>query len=177
MLPKPRAFWISLCNLVGLGLSLSGVVLLFFYALPPVVPGAPQAITAEGGSQDATRSYVRDAHIGLAFVIAGTVMEAVPPLAMFLLVARRGSGPTLKLSPSQAADVALFSTDHLRVVYKEAGTGDPARLGASNLTRSQLEGIIRYRVWKEERRFYVTTIAAVAAAVFAFAAWLFPTGH
>src|ERR1700754_1479039 len=66
MLPKPRAFWISLCNLVGLGLSLIGVILLFFYALPPVVPGAPQAITAEGGSNDASRSFNRNAHIGLA---------------------------------------------------------------------------------------------------------------
>jgi hypothetical protein len=63
---QKRAFWISLCNLVGLILSLSGVILLFFYALPPVVPGAPQAITSDGGSMDASRIYTKYAHIGVS---------------------------------------------------------------------------------------------------------------
>ena len=31
---RPRAFWISLCNVVGLLFSLTGLLLLFWFALP-----------------------------------------------------------------------------------------------------------------------------------------------
>ena len=45
-LRRPRAFWISTCNIFGLACSLAGVVLLFWFALPNTVPGGPQALGA-----------------------------------------------------------------------------------------------------------------------------------
>ena len=46
-LRRPRAFWISVCNLVGLAFSLAGVVVLLLFALPPEVPGTGTALTAD----------------------------------------------------------------------------------------------------------------------------------
>ena len=41
ILRRPRAFWISVVNLVGLAFSMVGVVLLFWYALSEAPPGGP----------------------------------------------------------------------------------------------------------------------------------------
>src|SRR5207237_23461 len=63
--------------------SLAGVLLLVYYALPVEVPGGPVVLSAEGGGgpewEADLRRYERTARIGLALVIAGTLMEAVPP--------------------------------------------------------------------------------------------------
>jgi hypothetical protein len=87
----PRAFWISLCNVVGLACSLAGLLLLFYFALPNEVPGAPSAL-AEGGSPDwqkQQRHYKTYAHWGLALAVVGTIMEAVPPVCTTIGSARR----------------------------------------------------------------------------------------
>src|SRR6202040_2310876 len=47
ILRRPRAFWISMCNLLGILCSLVGVVLLLLFALPPEVPGAGTGLTAD----------------------------------------------------------------------------------------------------------------------------------
>jgi hypothetical protein len=69
------------CNLVGLLCSMVGVVLLFWYALPNGVPGAlsPLGATFPPSAVPAYLRYTRNAHIGLALVIIGTLLEAVPP--------------------------------------------------------------------------------------------------
>jgi hypothetical protein len=84
-LRRPRSFWISAANLLGLVCSLVGVVMLFWYALPNEPPAAPVVIVADRSpeekeaQEDAQRRYDRYAHIGLALVLIGTVLEAVPP--------------------------------------------------------------------------------------------------
>ena len=82
ILRRPRAFWISVCNLVGLAFSLVGVLLLFWYALPVKPPGAGSSLAISGFGPDweaAVRRYDWYAHIGLVLVVIGTVLEAVPP--------------------------------------------------------------------------------------------------
>jgi hypothetical protein len=75
----PRAFWISVCNVVGLVFSMVGVVLLFFFALPNEAPGGPaelwrNSITADASHAEATeRHYARSAYLGLALVLVGSV--------------------------------------------------------------------------------------------------------
>jgi hypothetical protein len=82
-LRRPHAFWISVCNLVGLLCSIVGVLLLVYYALPVEVPGGPVSLGAEEGGgpewQAEVQRYARNARIGLVLVIAGTLLEAVPP--------------------------------------------------------------------------------------------------
>jgi hypothetical protein len=92
---RPRAFWIAACNLVGLALSLTGVVLLFFYALPVEPPLGPHAMTDEGmpGGEAQLAIYRWHAGVGLILVCLGTIMEAVPPLYVALGSARRRSRP------------------------------------------------------------------------------------
>jgi hypothetical protein len=92
-LQRPRAFWISLCNLVGLLFSLVGVVLLFYYALPVRPPLAPAGITNEGrpGFEAQIARYDCLAHVGLGLVIVGTLLEAVAPLCTAIGSARRSS--------------------------------------------------------------------------------------
>ena len=72
-----------MCNLVGLAFSLVGVVLLLLFALPPEVPGAGTGLTADNNDvaklEAETRRFTRNAHIGLALVVVGTALEAVPP--------------------------------------------------------------------------------------------------
>jgi hypothetical protein len=82
ILRRPRAFWISVCNLVGLLCSMVGVVLLFWYALPNGVPGAlsPLGPTFSSDAVPEYLRYTRNAHIGLVLVLLGTLLEAVPPL-------------------------------------------------------------------------------------------------
>jgi hypothetical protein len=80
---RPRAFWISVCNLVGLACSMVGVVLLFWYALPDAPPGGPGVLSLGGGGglvwQAEMRRYHTLAYTGLALVLIGTLLEAVPP--------------------------------------------------------------------------------------------------
>jgi hypothetical protein len=83
-LRRPRAFWISACNVIGLLCSVAGVVLLFWFALPPRIPGGPSFLTSDRPPapewEAENRRYDRNAHIGLGLVIVGTLMEAVPPV-------------------------------------------------------------------------------------------------
>jgi hypothetical protein len=84
ILRRPRAFWISVCNLVGLAFSLAGVVLLFWYALPVEVPGAEILVPDRSPEQrqreeDDTRRYHILANWGFGLVILGTLLEAIPP--------------------------------------------------------------------------------------------------
>jgi hypothetical protein len=82
ILRRPRAFWISVCNLLGLLLSLVGVVMLFWYALPVKPPGEGPLLAISGFGPDweaSVRRYDRYAHIGLVLVVIGTALEAVPP--------------------------------------------------------------------------------------------------
>lgn len=73
-----------MCNLVGLAFSLAGVLLLFYYALPNELPGAPSGLNVHPGDQQlyqvAWGLYDRYSHIGLYLVLIGTLLEAVPPL-------------------------------------------------------------------------------------------------
>jgi hypothetical protein len=92
MTPRlPRAFWISLCNVVGLAFSLAGLLLLFYFALPNEVLGAPGALVmqARPGWEKRQRLYNTYAHWGLALAALGTIMEAVPPVCMTVGSARR----------------------------------------------------------------------------------------
>jgi hypothetical protein len=87
----PRAFWISLCNVAGLGCSLAGLILLFLYALPNEVPGGP-GFLAEGGTpgwEKRQRHYQTYSHWGFGLAVVGTIMEAVPPVCTTIGSARR----------------------------------------------------------------------------------------
>jgi hypothetical protein len=90
-LRRPRAFWISMCNIIGLLCSVAGVVLLFWFALPNAAPGGPEAFGIGRGGGPAweaeNQRYDRLGHIGLVLVVIGTLMEAVLPPAP-----RSGSG-------------------------------------------------------------------------------------
>jgi hypothetical protein len=89
-LRRPRAFWISMCNIMGLLCSVAGVVLLFWFALPNTAPGGLTAFSPGGPVWEAeNRRYDRLAHIGLVLVVVGTMMEAVPPLCTAIGSARR----------------------------------------------------------------------------------------
>ena len=67
-LRRPRAFWISVCNLVGLACSLAGVVLLLWFSVGPEIPGASTPLGAENGKEQLfqieSRRYGRNATIG-----------------------------------------------------------------------------------------------------------------
>jgi hypothetical protein len=107
ILRRPRAFWISLCNLVGLAFSVAGVVLLLLFALPPEVPGTGTVLTGDNSNpvklQAETRRFTRNAHIGLALVSIGTLLEAVPPFCTALgSWRRRPSSPQVQ-RPHQAS--------------------------------------------------------------------------
>jgi len=82
-LRRPRAFWISVCNVIGLICSMVGVVLLFWFALPNRGPGAPGVMLfneASPGFAVEQERYQRNAYIGLVLVLLGTILEAVPPV-------------------------------------------------------------------------------------------------
>jgi hypothetical protein len=88
LLRRPRAFWISIVNLVGLACSVAGVLLLFYNVLPTPMPGEGTGLA--GGDANRTlweaeyRRHDRDAHIGLVLVLLGTALEAVPPVCTAL---------------------------------------------------------------------------------------------
>jgi len=62
-----------------------GVVMLFWYALPEEPPGGPgKLLTVSGGGPEweaAVQRYHTYARIGLALVLVGTILEAVPPFS------------------------------------------------------------------------------------------------
>ena len=82
ILRRPCAFWISAVNLLGLLCNLAGVLLLVYYALPLEFREGPVSLHGGGGPEWEAKlgRYDRNAHIGLALVIVGTLLEAVPPL-------------------------------------------------------------------------------------------------
>jgi hypothetical protein len=55
-LRRPCAFWISVCNVIGLACSMVGVVLLFWYALPNEPPGGPGILAGGAAGQRGKRS-------------------------------------------------------------------------------------------------------------------------
>jgi hypothetical protein len=99
---RPRAFWISLCNVVGLACSLAGLLLLFYFALPNEVPGASILLgDAPPGWEKQQLRYNRYAHWGLALAVVGTIMEAVPPVCTAIGSARRRR----RIPPSDNGDL------------------------------------------------------------------------
>jgi hypothetical protein len=81
-LRRPRTFWVSIVNLVGLACSLVGVVLLFWFALPIDPPGATEYFWGGPPGSEwwyARQRYDRYSHIGLALVVVGTLLEAAAP--------------------------------------------------------------------------------------------------
>jgi hypothetical protein len=93
---RPRAFWISVANLVGLTFSVIGVVMLFWYALPARPPGEPISLAVSGGGPEweaEVQRYTRNAHIGLLLVVIGTALEAVPPFCTAIGSWRRRPSP------------------------------------------------------------------------------------
>jgi hypothetical protein len=102
-LRRPRAFWISLCNVVGLVFSLVGLVLLFKFALPNEVPGAPGTLSEGGtpGWEKLQHSYKTYSNLGFALAALGTIMEAVPPFCTAIGSARRRR----RIPPSDNADL------------------------------------------------------------------------
>ena len=116
ILRRPRAFWISVCNLVGLAFSLVGVVLLLLFALPPEIPGTGTFLTADNSDiaklKAETRRFTRNAHIGLALVVVGTVLEAVPPFCTVIGSWRRRP-PIAATSRSTGERSTMWAPPHL----------------------------------------------------------------
>jgi hypothetical protein len=116
ILRRPRAFWISVCNLVGLAFSLAGVALLLFFALSPEVPGTGTGLTGDDSDPAKlaaeTRRFNRNADIGLALVIVGTVLEAVPPFCTTIGSWRRRP-PIAATSRSTGERSTMWAPPHL----------------------------------------------------------------
>jgi hypothetical protein len=116
ILRRPRAFWISAVNLLGLAFSLAGVLLLFWYALPNEPPGAPGVLSVDHGDQqlyqDAARLYYRYSHIGLYLVLIGTLLEAVPPFCTAIGSWRRR--PPIAATPRSTGERStMWAPPHL----------------------------------------------------------------
>jgi hypothetical protein len=116
ILRRPRAFWVSVCNLVGLAFSLVGVVLLLLFALPPEVPETGTVLTADNSDEAKlkaeTRCFTRNAHIGLALVVVGTALEAVPPFSTAIGSWRRRP-PIAATSRSTGERSTMWAPPHL----------------------------------------------------------------
>jgi hypothetical protein len=156
ILRRPRAFWISVCNLVGLLCSIVGVLLLVYFALPVEVPGGPSALGASGPSvpnwEAEVQRYARMARIGLVLVIAGTLMEMVPPLCTAIGSWRRRpiapSAQTPRETPmdpelekvlsyaQKVLDAAIDVVGAARVELNESWARDPKIVGLTILCRS-----------------------------------------
>ena len=156
ILRRPRAFWISVCNLVGLLCSIVGVLLLVYYALPVEVPGGPVSLPAGGPEgpkwQADSRRYERNARIGLALVIAGTLLEAVPPFCTAIGSWRRRpiapSAQTPRETPmdpelekvlsyaQKVLDAAIDVVGAARVEVNESWAQNPKIVGLTILCRS-----------------------------------------
>jgi hypothetical protein len=76
------------------------------------------------------------------------------------------------------ADVDLYSTDQLRAEYHTAQGGSDTliRLRNSNVSRDEIAAEIRWRIHREDCRFWLlatmTFVAAVAGSAAAVLAWL-----
>src|SRR5215469_6416081 len=92
-LKRPRAFWISICNLLGLTCSVAGVLLLFYNVLPTPIAGAGTSLMGDDFDRSTWeaefRRHDRDARIGLVLVLVGTLLEAVPPFCTAIVSWRR----------------------------------------------------------------------------------------
>lgn len=117
VLRRPRAFWISVCNLVGLLCSIAGVLLLVYYALPVEVPGQPKFLAWGAGPEweAAVPRYTRNARLGLVLVIAGTLLEAVPPFCTAIGSWRRRP-PIAATSRSTGERSTMWAPPHLEGV-------------------------------------------------------------
>ena len=150
-LRRPRAFWISVCNLVGLACSLAGVVLLLWFSVGPEIPGASTPLGAENGNEQLfqieSRRYGRNATIGLILVVAGTVLEAVPPFCTAWGSRRRrpnaampqtarespmdprvGEGPQLRAEAHHAA-IDVIDAAPERIKLNQHWTENPEMVG------------------------------------------------
>jgi hypothetical protein len=102
-LRRSRAFWISVFNIIGLLCSMSGVLLLFWYALPN---WPPDEIGFQWSApwEAQRRLYRWYAELGLWLVLLGTVLEAVPPACTAIGSWRRRPntfGGRLRTPPSE----------------------------------------------------------------------------
>jgi hypothetical protein len=152
LLRRPRAFCISTRNIIGLLFSMAGVVLLFCFALPNGAPRGPEAQwrNAVAGSaphwEAVERRYNEYSRIGLALVLLGTAMKAVPPLCTAIgSWRRRPSQITLPASPPTSTlciEVPATSPD------KGLGAAEPGimspRLGVLLL-------VLVWLLWKRRR--------------------------
>jgi hypothetical protein len=113
-LRRPRAFWISVFNLIGLACSMVGVVLLFWYALPNEPPGGPLRLGVPNiEAWEAQRQlYSRYAHWGLGLVLLGTVLEAVPPVCTAIGSWRRRTVPLAQAGKSRRSARRLPRPSH-----------------------------------------------------------------
>jgi hypothetical protein len=115
ILRRPRAFWISVCNLVGLAFSMVGVVMLFWYALPELPPGGAASLAVSGptpGWEAEVQRYHRLAYVGLVLVLIGTLLEAVPPFSTALGSWRRRL-PIAATSRSTGERSTMWAPPHL----------------------------------------------------------------
>lgn len=107
-LGRRRPFWISIINLIGLAFSVSGVLLLFWYALPNEIPNAPNVIVADRDQEEVkaeelqTTLYHYYTKLGLGLVLVGAILEAVPP-ACTAWGSRRGRRVTPVTAPTSCA--------------------------------------------------------------------------
>ena len=154
ILRRPRAFWISVCNLVGLLCSIFGVLLLVYYALPLDFPEGPVSLHGGGGPEWEAKlgRYDRNARIGLALVIVGTLLEAVPPFCTAIGSWRRRliapSAQTPRETPmdpeleralsyaQKVLDAAIDVVGAARVELNESWARDPKIVGLTILCRS-----------------------------------------
>lgn len=173
-LRRPRAFWISLCNVIGLLCSLAGLLLLFYFALPNEVPGAPSLLAtgvASPGWEKEQRRYSTYAHVGLALALAGTIMEAVPSICTAIGSARRrhrasSSADNMRRHRNEMPELLDMFADG-------SGFGDPdARRNAEQRLQAALakdQQIIGNRLnWLT---FLLVVVGLLNAAVLTFQVW------
>jgi hypothetical protein len=142
-LRRPRAFWISFCNVIGLACSVAGVLLLFWFAIPTPPPGGPESFGIGRGGGPAweaeNRRYDRNAHVGLVLVLLGTVLEAVPPVCTAIGAWRRRTVPRRSPAnspvPSSPSNLGTAGFEHSeiellrdRLVDKDARIADQAAM-------------------------------------------------
>jgi hypothetical protein len=147
---RPRAFWISICNIIGLLFSLTGVVLLFWYALPNAGTQRsfylPDALYAVGNNrfEGEENAYLatknpwlqRQLHSPLAlgdlpFVVgrAPVAGEELPPLQPDL---KLDDTPPFRLSRNHLMIEKRDRSYHVRDLRSTLGTivnGEPIGIG------------------------------------------------
>jgi hypothetical protein len=70
-----------------------------------------------------------------------------------------------KLDPRTREDIDLYSTDELRVLLRTPPTPELIRLRGSIPTGAEVIAEIHYRLAREDRRFWITLVVAIAGAV------------